>query len=125
MYPHISMTIMFDKNKIIIVYALEKVIFYTRDYQYIFLAQSLWWISSVLVFQQGLCIYIDKLKTNQNTGTSKIQNIEVNDIAELRVLDSHIHQENIESIQGTGSDYSNSGTDSTSITEDDIHNEII
>jgi hypothetical protein len=56
------MTITFESDKDIIVYALEKIISHARDTQYIFLAQSVWWISSILGLQEGLAIHIDNLK---------------------------------------------------------------
>jgi hypothetical protein len=56
------MTITFESDKDVIVYALEKIISYARNNQYIFLAQSIWWISSTIGLQEGLVIYIDNLK---------------------------------------------------------------
>jgi hypothetical protein len=56
------MTITFESDKDVIVYALEKIICYARENQYIFLAQSIWWISLILGLQEGLIIHIDYLK---------------------------------------------------------------
>jgi len=56
------MTISFENDNDIIVYALEKIISYARELQYIFLAQSVWWISSIIRLQQGLVVYINNLK---------------------------------------------------------------
>ena len=55
------MTITFENDTDVIVYALEKIIAYARDKQYIFLVQSVWWISSIIGLQQGLITYIDNL----------------------------------------------------------------
>jgi len=49
-----------------IVYALEKIIAFARSNQYIFLAQNVWWISSVIGLQSDLVIYIDNLQTRSN-----------------------------------------------------------
>jgi hypothetical protein len=57
-----GMTISFENDNDIIVYSLEKIISYAKDNQYIFLAQSVWWISSIIGLQQGLIVHIDNLK---------------------------------------------------------------
>jgi len=59
------MTITFEYENDIIVYALEKIISYARDNQYIFLAQSVWWISSILGLQEGLIIHIDNQRKRE------------------------------------------------------------
>jgi len=56
------MPITFQHDNDVIVYVLEKVISYARANQYIFLAQCVWWISSILELQQGLVIHIDNLQ---------------------------------------------------------------
>jgi len=68
------MSITFENNNDIIVYALEKIISSARENQYIFLAQSIWWISSIIGLQQGLVTYIDNLKKGSDVtirGVSK------------------------------------------------------
>jgi len=56
------MPITFETNNEAIVYALESIISYARKNTYIFLAQSIWWIASIIGLQQGLVIYIDNLQ---------------------------------------------------------------
>jgi len=56
------MTITFENDTNVIVYALEKNIAYTGKNQFIFLAQSVWWISSIIGVQQGLMTHIDNLR---------------------------------------------------------------
>ena len=56
------MTITFDNDNDVIVYALKKVSSFTRNNHYIFRAQSVWLISSLIGLQQGLAIHIDNLK---------------------------------------------------------------
>jgi hypothetical protein len=56
------MTITFENENDVIVYALEKIITYAKHNQYIFLAQRVWWIASVLGLQAGLVIHIDNIR---------------------------------------------------------------
>jgi hypothetical protein len=60
------MTITFENDNDIIVYALERIISYARENHYIFLAQSIWWISSIIGLQQGLVIHIDNCRRRDN-----------------------------------------------------------
>jgi hypothetical protein len=46
----------------VIVYTLEKIFSYSRDALYMFLAQSISWIASIIVLQQELVIHIDNRK---------------------------------------------------------------
>jgi len=48
------MPIIFANDNDVITYALEKIISYAKDNHYIFLAQSIWWISSIVELQQRL-----------------------------------------------------------------------
>jgi len=56
------MTISFENDNVIIVYALQKIISYATDNQCIFLAQSVWWVSSIIELQQGLIVHINNLQ---------------------------------------------------------------
>jgi hypothetical protein len=56
---------MFESEEDVIVYGLEKIIFYARDNSYIFLAPSIWWISSILGLQEELVIHIDHQKAQK------------------------------------------------------------
>jgi len=55
------MTITFENDTDIIVYALEKVISYARRTQQIFVAQCVWWLASIIGLEQGLITYVDNL----------------------------------------------------------------
>jgi len=57
------MTITFESDNSIIIYSLEEIIAFAKRNQYIFLAQSVLWISSVLGLQSDQVIYIDNLRT--------------------------------------------------------------
>jgi len=65
------MPITFENDNDVIVYALEKIISYARDNQYVFLAQSIWWISSILELQQGLIVHIDNLRIRSEVPSVK------------------------------------------------------
>jgi len=64
--------ITFENGNVVIVYALEKIISYTRENQYIFLAQSIWWIASIIGLQQGLVIHIDNLESRENVTSDPV-----------------------------------------------------
>jgi hypothetical protein len=55
------MTITFENDNDIIVYALEKVIAYSRRTQQILVAQCVWWLASVIGLEQGLVLHINNL----------------------------------------------------------------
>jgi hypothetical protein len=57
-----QMTISFKNDNDIIVYALEKIIAFAKHNQNIFLAQSVWWISSEIGLQVGLVVHIDSIR---------------------------------------------------------------
>jgi hypothetical protein len=65
------MTITFANEDDVIVYALEKIISYARNNQYIFFAQSIWWISSIIGLQQGLIIHFGNLKIRSDIRESE------------------------------------------------------
>jgi hypothetical protein len=114
------MTITFKNDKEVIVYALESIISYARNNQYIFLAQSVWWISSIIGLQEGLVIHIDNLKVR-----SSIKELEVQGTLPKNSSLIRVHASRVERIQNTDSDYSASEDESISTTEPNIHNEII
>jgi hypothetical protein len=66
------MTITFENDNDIIVYALKRIISYAGNNQYIFLAQSVWWISSIIGLQQGLVIHIDNLRRQNNLNLKEL-----------------------------------------------------
>jgi len=60
------MTLAFENNNNIIVHAHKKIRFYARDNHYIFLGQSVRWISTIIGLQSKLVIYIGNLKAHTN-----------------------------------------------------------
>ena len=57
------MTITFENHNDVIVYALEKVIFYARRNQQIFVAHCVWWLASIIGLEQGLVNHIDNIQS--------------------------------------------------------------
>jgi hypothetical protein len=55
------MTITFENDSDVIVYALEKIISFARENQYLFVANCTWWIAGIIGLDSGLTIYIDRL----------------------------------------------------------------
>jgi hypothetical protein len=56
------MTITFENDNNVIVYALEKIISFARSNQYLFVANFAWWIAGVIGLDIGLTTYIDNLE---------------------------------------------------------------
>jgi len=92
------MTITFENDNDVIIYALEKSIAYARRTQQIFVAQCVWWLASILGLEQGLIAHIDILQRasrETSVGTSG-QRVSVTprDIPE----DSRIHPDRIQQV---------------------------
>ena len=124
------MTITFENDNDVIVYALEKIISYARNHQHIFLAQSIWWISAIIGLQEGLVIHIDNLKARSEVRPELPIRQPSPAESEKQKSGSHtpsqfIHPERVERIQTSNGDYIDSSEESDSTTETDIHNEII
>jgi len=59
------MTISFENDNDVIVYALEMVISFGRNNQYIFVAQGVWWLAWILGLEQELVIHIDNFRSQK------------------------------------------------------------
>jgi len=94
------MTITFENDNDVIVYTLEKMIAYARNNQYIFVAQCVWWLVSVIGLQSGLVTYIDYLRIR-----SEVANKEITESSELSKTTpeesntSFVHSDRIQNIQ--------------------------
>jgi hypothetical protein len=124
------MTIIFESDNDVIIYALEKIISFARNNQYIFLAQSVWWISSIIGLQEGLVIHIDNLKARSEVRPElPIRQLSPAESKKLKsgshIPRRYIHPERVERIQISDGDYIDSSEESDSTSETDIHNEII
>jgi hypothetical protein len=68
------MTITFESDSDIIVYALEKIISFARENQYLFITNCAWWIAGVIGLDSGLIMFIDNLRSRQPIGPRKKAN---------------------------------------------------
>jgi hypothetical protein len=59
------MTIAFENDKDVIVYDFEKIIAFARAKQFLFMANSVWWIAGVLGLDSELISYIDNLEARK------------------------------------------------------------
>jgi hypothetical protein len=57
-----QLTITFENDNKVIIYALEMIISYAQNHEYIFVAQSVWWITLIVGLQEDLVNHIDNLK---------------------------------------------------------------
>jgi hypothetical protein len=71
----LRMTISFENDNHVIIYALEKIFFFAHDKQYVFLAQRIWWISSLFGLQQELVDYIDNFKILTNSTLQEVSQL--------------------------------------------------
>jgi hypothetical protein len=62
------MTITFENDKDVIIYALEKIISFAREGQLLFVANCAWWIAGVTGLDSGLVTFIDNLEARKRTG---------------------------------------------------------
>jgi len=102
------MTITFENDSDIIVYALKKVIAFARENQYHFVANCAWWIAAVIGLCNGLKNYIDNLKDRRRISVRAILTTP-RDIArsvspDLPSKGSHYRSEGIPQIDNTISD---------------------
>jgi len=72
------MTITFENDNDVIVYALEKVIAHARRTSQIFVAQCVWWLASIIGLELGLVTYIDNIQSRINVSVVP-ENIPRND----------------------------------------------
>jgi len=61
------MPITFENDSDVIVYALEKIISFARNIQYLFVANCVWWIAGIIGLYEDLRIHIDNLTLRERT----------------------------------------------------------
>jgi len=61
------MTITFENDNDIVLYALERVISHASRTGQIFMAQWVWWLASVIGLEQGLILYINNLQKREQS----------------------------------------------------------
>jgi hypothetical protein len=59
------MTITFENDSDVIVYALEKIVSFARENQYLFVANCVWWIAGIIGLDSGLTNFIDNLESRK------------------------------------------------------------
>ena len=95
-------------------------IFYPRNTQYIFLAQRVWWISSIIGLQKELVIHIENLNRWRNIR---------NPIAPVGSPEHSgfpdVHPDRVGRIHISSSDHTASEHESISTTETDMYNKVI
>jgi len=89
------MTITFENDNDVMVYALEKIIFYARKFQQIFVAQCVWWLASVIGLELELIFHIDNLQSRENPTRDAEPTRKVPTPRESSVRDSPGRQEKI------------------------------
>ena len=99
------MTITFESENDVIVYALEKIICYARNNHYIFVAQSVWWIASVIGLSEGQATHIDNLRIRveasrliaeeDQLSLGKDLPVTIPECLNIGTQDSHIHPDRI------------------------------
>jgi hypothetical protein len=60
------MTITFENDSDVIVYALEKIIPFARENQFLFVANCVWWISEIIGLELGLVAHINNLEERKS-----------------------------------------------------------
>jgi hypothetical protein len=86
-----QITITFENDNDIIVYALFRIISYARDNQYIFLAQNIWCISSIIGLMQRLMIHINNLQNRSDKTTGRVSR-------ELQEMQQESREQNTDSV---------------------------
>jgi len=112
------MTLTFENDTEVVVYTLQKILSYARDNQYIFLAQSIWWISSIIGLQQGWIVHIDDWQWPVNIDRS----IESVAVKASRIT---IQSDSVSRILNSNDSLVESEDNSVSTSESDIHDRIL
>jgi hypothetical protein len=81
------MTVTFETDADVIVYALEKIISFATENQYLFVANCAWWIAGITGLDSGLTIFIDNLEARKRVGQYRISKTP-RDIARSESVDS-------------------------------------
>jgi hypothetical protein len=84
------MTKTFASDADIIVYALEKIISFAREKQYLFVANCVWWIAGVIGLESGLITFIDNLESRKQAYHPQRVSTTPRDIARSVSADSNL-----------------------------------
>jgi hypothetical protein len=86
------MTITFETDNDIIVYTLEKIIFFTKENQYFFVANCAWWLSGVTGLDSDLTSFIDNLESRKRVGQQRHISMTPRDIARSVSVDQDLNE---------------------------------
>jgi hypothetical protein len=75
------MTITFETESEVIIYALGKIITFARETQYLFVANCVWWIAGVLELDPELRVFIDNSEIRNSISQTRIISTTPRDIA--------------------------------------------
>jgi hypothetical protein len=104
------MTITFENDNDVIVYALEKVIAYARRTQQIFVAQCVWWLASIIGLEQGLTIFIDNIQSRVEVAVNSGVREVPSERQEACVPEQSVRQDNPEGVPNITQERSVSAT---------------
>jgi hypothetical protein len=100
------MTITFERENDIIVYALEKIISFARENQYFFVANCAWWIASIIGLDSELKIFIDNLESRKPAEQYRDISTTPRDIARSVSVDPDQRQSEESNIRGVSPEIS-------------------
>jgi len=60
------MSITFENDNVVIIYGLENIIAFAERQPYIFAAQCVWWLASIIGLKQEMIVHIDHLLQRKN-----------------------------------------------------------
>jgi hypothetical protein len=86
------MTITFENDKDVIIYALEKIISFAREEQLLFVANCAWWIAGVIGLDSGLTTFIDNRETRRRVGQHRHISTTPRDIARSVSVDQDLNE---------------------------------
>ena len=89
------LTITLENGNDVIVYALEKVISYSKRMKQILVAHCVWWLASVIGLEQGFIIYIDYLQKRFEISHDKAALVSETRIPQKVTATSNIHPERL------------------------------
>jgi hypothetical protein len=92
------MTITFENDNDVIVYALGKVITYARRTQQIFVAQCVWWIAAVIGLELGLINHIDNLRSREEIAIQSKAPRDKQEAPETNLVHQQIHPDRVAQI---------------------------
>jgi hypothetical protein len=75
------MTITFETDSDVIVYALEQILSFAQENQYLFVANCAWWIAGIIGLDSGLTIFIDNLEIRKRAYQPREVSMTPRDIA--------------------------------------------